>query len=73
MAPDYGQFTVYLDGTHATKHDGYGPQVGLRQALLGRYPLTAGRHELAFEVTGKNTQSTGHIVGVDRLQLTRVQ
>lgn len=70
-APDFGQFTVYIDGTHATKHDGYGSQVGLRQALLGRYPLSAGRHELAFEVSGKNPQSTGYIVGVDRLRLER--
>ena len=71
-APDFGQFTVYIDGTNSTKHDGYGSQVGLRQALLGRYQLASGRHELAFEVTGKNQQSTGYIVGVDRMQLTSV-
>jgi hypothetical protein len=71
-APDFGQFTVYIDGTNSTKHDGYGSQVGLRQALLGRYQLASGRHELAFEVTGKNQQSTNYVVGVDRLQLTSV-
>ncbi|MDH5500000.1 MAG: hypothetical protein OEY72_02740, partial [Gammaproteobacteria bacterium] len=71
-APDFGRFTVYIDGSHPSQQDGYNPQVALRQVLLGRYPLAAGRHELAFEVTGKNEQSTDYIVGVDRLQLTAV-
>jgi hypothetical protein len=71
-APDFGQFTVYIDGSNPSLQDGYGPEVALHQASLGRYPLAAGRHELAFEVTGKNRQSTGFIVGVDRLQLVEV-
>lgn len=71
-APDFGQFTVYIDGSNPSLQDGYGPEVALRQVSLGRYPLAAGRHELAFEVTGKNRQSTAYIVGVDRLQLIAV-
>jgi hypothetical protein len=71
-APDFGQFTVYIDGSKPKLQDGYGPQVALRQAVLGRYTLAAGRHELAFEVTGKSGQSTGYIVGIDRLQLTSI-
>jgi hypothetical protein len=71
-APDFGQFTVYIDGSKPTNQDGYGPQVALGQVSLGRHQLAAGRHELAFEVTGKNPRSTGYIVGVDRLQLNSV-
>jgi hypothetical protein len=72
IAPDFGQFAVYVDGSNPTSHDGYGPQVALGQVSLGRHELQAGRHELAFEVTGKNPRSTGYIVGVDRLQLNLV-
>jgi hypothetical protein len=68
-APDFGQFTVHFDGRRLINLDGYGPQVGLTQILLGTYPLAAGRHELAFEVTGKSPRSTGYIIGIDRLQL----
>jgi hypothetical protein len=71
-APDFGRFTVYIDGSKPKQQDGYGPQVALRQVVLGRYTLAAGRHELAFEVTGKSGQSTGYIVGIDRLQLTSI-
>jgi hypothetical protein len=71
-APDFGQFTVYVDGSMPTNQDGYGPQVALGQVSLGRHQLSAGRHELAFEVTGKNPRSTGYIIGVDRLQLNSV-
>ena len=71
-APDFGQFIVYIDGSNPTSLDGYGPRVALRQSSLGRYQLASGRHELAFEVTGKNQQSTNYVVGVDRLQLTLV-
>ncbi len=69
MAPDFGQFTVYVDGKSVTSRDGYGPQVRLGQVSLGRHQLTAGRHELAFEVTGRNAQSTSYIIGIDRLHL----
>jgi hypothetical protein len=71
-APDFGQFTVYIDGSMPTNQDGYGPQVTLDQVSLGRHRLSAGRHELAFEVNGKNQRSTGYIIGVDRLQLNSV-
>lgn len=71
-APDFGQFTVYIDGSTPTNQDGYGPQVALGQVSLGRHRLSAGRHELAFEVTGKSQRSTGYIVGIDRLQLRSV-
>jgi hypothetical protein len=71
-APDFGRFAVYIDGSNPKQQDGYGPQVALRQVVLGRYTLAAGRHELAFEVTGKSGQSTAYIVGIDRLQLSSV-
>lgn len=64
--------TVTNVRTGQSGQDGYGPKVTLRQSLLGRYQLASGRHELTFEVTGKNQQSTNYIVGVDRLQLTLV-
>lgn len=72
-APDFGQFTVFVDGRQSAELNGYGPQVALGQSAIGRFRLAAGRHELAFEVTGKNERSTGYIVGVDRLQLTPAQ
>jgi hypothetical protein len=71
-APDAGLFTVFVDGHKSSELNGYESQVALGQLSLGRHQLTAGQHELAFAVTGKNQQSTGYIIGVDRLQLTVV-
>lgn len=70
VAPDFGQFITFVDGLESTGLDGYGPRVALSKAILGRYVLAAGRHELALEVTGKNQRSTGYIVGLDRIHLT---
>ncbi len=71
-APDFAQFTVYIDGRKSLDLNAYAPQVALAQVSLGRYNLEAGQHELAFEVTGKSQQSTDYVVGIDRLQLTPV-
>lgn len=70
VAPDYGRFTVLIDGRPTGDVDGWAPRVALGRAVLGRHQLAAGRHHLTFLVTGKAAASTGHFVGVDRLELT---
>ncbi len=73
VAPDYGRFTVLLDGRPSSDVDGYGPVVALSRSVLGRHQLAAGRHELAVRVTGKAAASTGYLVGLDRLEATPVE
>jgi len=39
------------------------------EVSFGKVHLTSGYHEFRFEVTGKNAQSSGYMIGVDYLLL----
>jgi hypothetical protein len=73
-APDYGIVSVEVAGTPAAK-----PFFGYRQTVLpsggypiGTFPLTAGKNRVGLKIIGKALESTGYLVGVDKLVFTRV-
>jgi hypothetical protein len=73
-APDYGIVSVEVAGTPAAK-----PFFGYRQKVLpsggypmGTFPLTAGKQRVGLKIIGKAVESTGFLVGVDKIVLTRV-
>lgn len=69
VAPDYGKFRVFLDGKQVADVDGWGAQVDVRRHELGTHDLAAGVHQLVMTVFEKNAASSGHFVGIDRLEL----
>lgn len=70
-AGDYGIVQVKLDGKPVGQpFDGYNNGVGRSERInLGPVDLTAGTHEITFEVIGKNPSSVSYMVGVDALLL----
>jgi hypothetical protein len=70
-AGDYGIVQVKLDGKPLGQpFDGYNQGVVRSDRIdLGLVELTAGAHELTFEVTGKNPKSAGYMVGLDAILL----
>ena len=73
-APDYGIVSVEVAGTVAEKHF-----YGYRQKVLpsggypmGIFPMAAGKRRVALKIIGKAPESTGYLVGVDKIVLTRV-
>ena len=69
QAPDYGKFTVFVAGAKTADVDGYGDRVQTARRSLGKHRLDAGSTQLTFTIFGKNSASTGYIVGLDRLEL----
>lgn len=70
-AADYGIAEVKLDGKPVGQpFDGYNDGVVRSERVnLGLADLAAGKHELTFEVTGKNEKSSSYMVGVDSVLL----
>ncbi len=70
-AVDYGIVQVKLDGKPIGQpFDGYNNGVIRSERIsLGTMDLSAGTHELTFQVTGKNARSTSYMVGVDSILL----
>ena len=70
-ARDYGIVQAKLDGKPVGQpFDGYCRDVARSDRIeLGIVELAAGKHELTFEVTGKNPESKGYLVGVDAILL----
>ena len=71
-APDYAQLQIQVDGkAAATAFDGYAPNVVPSGAIhIGGFDLSAGSHKLSFLITGKHPNSSGFLVGIDRVRLT---
>jgi hypothetical protein len=72
-AVDYGQVQVSVDGKNiGPVFDGFNEGViPSGPVVLGTVDLTPGRQPIRFEVVGKNAKSTGYMVGVDALSLTK--
>lgn len=70
-APDYGQFKVQVAGKYAVGVvDAYTPHVrqpGPRQ--IGKFSLQKGVNQISLMISGKNAQSSGYYVGIDRIRL----
>ena len=77
-APDYGRFSVQLNGNEVRKDvDLYAPLVALAEPLdLGEFTLQAGEQKLVFTLTGANERAkkfadTGYLLGLDFLRLVK--
>jgi hypothetical protein len=67
---DFGVYQIALDGKPAGEPiDFYSPKVELREHSLGDVALSAGRHTIRLECTGRNASSTGWKLGVDSVRL----
>ncbi|MBM4039399.1 MAG: DUF2961 domain-containing protein, partial [Planctomycetes bacterium] len=74
-AVDYGIVQLHLDGKPIGKpFDGFNNGViPSGKVPYGAVELAAGKHQLKFEVTGKNDASTGFYAGIDCLTLTHAR
>jgi len=75
LADSYGIVRVLLDGGAIGKpFDGYCPGVDAEgeRVSFGEVELSAGRHEITVELTGKNAKSRGHFISVKRWLLRPV-
>jgi len=70
--PDFGVFQAEVDGKKSSqKFDGYSPRVTRVEALdLGTFSLSPGPRYVSLMIIGKNSRSTGYLVGIDRVTLT---
>lgn len=69
--PDFGVIQAEVGGkASATKFDGYSPTVVRVSSVdLGVFVLRPGQCNVSLMIIGKNPQSTGFLVGVDRIDL----
>jgi hypothetical protein len=72
IAPDYGMFRVFIEGQAAGDVDGYAAAVAPKSRSLGQHKLKAGSHQLVVTVFSKASSSKNFFVGLDRLELRRV-
>jgi tetratricopeptide (TPR) repeat protein len=72
---DFGQFRLLIDGMPVGQPlDGYSPRiVASDEIVLGDFSFEAGERELVFEITGRNPESTGHVVGIVRCIVTPLE
>lgn len=70
-APDYGKIHVAIDNQVVSRaFDLYCGRVSPAGSLeLGNRDLALGEHRVRFTVDGKNAASTGHLFGVDAIDL----
>ncbi|TDE09671.1 DUF2961 domain-containing protein [Jiangella asiatica] len=71
QAADYGVVRLSVDGgLVGAAFDGYNDGVRVADPVsLGSLTLSAGQHELALTLTGRNASATGFLVGLDQLLL----
>jgi hypothetical protein len=68
-AGDYGIYRVLLDGKEIGKLDFYVASLGFVEDKLGWREFPAGDHVLRLECAGKNPESKGYLLGIDKLIL----
>jgi hypothetical protein len=71
-APDYANLRIWMDGTRlGPTFYGYGRNASPSGWTdFGEVFLSRGHHDLALEIIGKESGSTGYFVGVDNIHLT---
>jgi hypothetical protein len=69
-APDYAQVRFEVDGrAGVTTFDGMAPTVAPSGPVqLGKFPLQAGPRRVSLMIVGRHPQSTGYLVGIDKLR-----
>ncbi len=73
VAPDFGNFRVFLNGEPVKDVNGFAPAVGLRKLELAKTHLKAGSQQLVFTVFSKEPSAANYFVGLDRFEVRRVQ
>jgi hypothetical protein len=75
QGPDYGIFQAEFDGQPSElKFDGFSSNVRRVDRIdVGTFQLAPGPRMLSLMIIGKNSQSTGTLVGIDRITLTPVR
>jgi hypothetical protein len=70
-APDYGQLRLQIDKKDVPGViDAYSPKVmAPSPRQLGKLSLGQGQRHVSIMIVGKNAQSTGYLVGIDRVRL----
>jgi hypothetical protein len=73
-APDYGRFQLSINGQKVGEpFNGFDPWVvHSGKVTLGTASLRAGENEFQFDIVDRDARSSGYMVGIDRLELTRV-
>lgn len=66
-APDYGTWSIAVDGRALAAWDGYAPEVSGKQGEAVVLDLAAGAHTLTFRCTGKRAESRGYLAAFDAL------
>ncbi len=70
-APDYAQVAMEIDGNPlSVAFNGYAPRPAApAPTQAGKLGLQAGAHTLRLKITGKASQSSGYLVGLDLVKL----
>jgi hypothetical protein len=69
LAPDYGVYAVFVDGTEVGRIDGYAPSVMRQAQALKPLDLGPGTHLVTLRLQSRNGRSKGDFVGIDRIEL----
>lgn len=67
VAPDYGTWSVAIDGAPFTTWEGWAATIAQKKGDPVVRDLAAGRHVLTFRCEGKRPESTGHLAAFDVL------
>jgi hypothetical protein len=79
--PEYGIYRVFLDGKNVREpadymvgqkvddYDFYSPTLQVKEAYLGSFQFTPGKHLLRLECVGRNPLAKGRYVGLDSIRL----
>jgi hypothetical protein len=73
-APDYGNLKFEVDGRPSSfSLTGFQPKVMLPGSYpVGTFVLAPGPRRVRLIITGRSPKSTGYLVGIDRIVLTRI-
>jgi hypothetical protein len=75
MAPDYGDLKFEVDGrASAFSITGFRPKVTQPgRCSVGTFYMSAGSHRVSLMISGRSTKSMGYLVGIDRIEMTRIE
>jgi hypothetical protein len=73
-APDYGNLKFEVDGRPSSfSFTGFQPKMMPPASYpVGTFFLSPGPRRVSLMITGRSPKSTGYLVGIDRIVLTRI-